>query len=352
MAEKKVLIGVIETNDYSVTDCIPQKNTYDDLYDYLLDFIEFKSVPESQVMNEVSAQIGMDKHKIITGDTTKIYENNKIIIDMCYGYDNPEDDVNHVAQFAKDGICGLINVNDAIKGNVVCIKSTVNEHGKCHLENISLSDIVNAVHRKIVKRAVMINPPNEIVHYDYVIDPVEMLIDKEKENYKFFNFPFIGNDVKIFVEIEPSCDKTNDICSAIFNKNYVIGRCILTMTNDKGIFIDIDKEYDMVTKILRVLCDKSQVRSLNEKNNEDVESHIVNDEKIINNFGRLLTNRANNSKINHKLNNILCLMAENAHDEPTINELVKKQIATNELVGPKTEITEDDINNKINELSS
>jgi len=338
--EKLVLIGIIESNDYSVSDCIPQKNTYDDLYDYLLDIVEFKSVPESKIMDEVVVQTGMDKNKNITGDTSKIYENDKIIIDMCYGYDNPVDDINNVAQFAKDGICGIINVSDSIKGNVVCIKSLVDARGKCTLNNITLHDITNALHKKIVKRAVMLNPPNEIVHYEYVIDPVEVLTDTERNNYKFFNFPLLGMNVTVFVEIEPSDDNINELCSAIFSKNYVKSRCIISMTNDKGIFVDIDKESDMITKILRVLCDKSQSRSKNDKNNEHENSYVVDGEKLSNNFGRLLSNRANASKISHKLNNMLSVMDINAHNEQTVHEMIKSQIHIQQTSGPEQELTE------------
>lgn len=347
--EKKILIGIMESNDYSVNDCIPQKNTYEDLYEIVTDFVELKSVPESQVMDEVIRQTGMEKYST-TGGTTKIFENDKIIIDMCYAYDKPSDDVNHMAQFTRDGILGLLDTRDTIRGNVVFIKSSVDANGRAKAENISLSDITTAVHRKIVKRAVILNAPNEIVHYEYVMDPVEMLSEEERNNFKYINFPFLGNDIKLFVEIEPSSDTVNELASGIFHKSIVNGRCILSMSNDKDIFVDINKESNIAQKIIKVLSDRTLSNSFNEKNNEDKESCEVNGVKVINNFSRLLTNRAKLSKIDDKFSNVMTYMENDAQNNKTAHEIIKQQLSHNELVGPKTETSEEDMEKQLNEL--
>lgn len=348
--EKKILIGIIESNDYSISDYIPQKNTYEDLYEFVSDIVELKSVPESQIMDEIIRQTGMEKHST-SGGTTKIYDNDKIIIDMCYAYDKTSDDVNNLAEIARDGILGLLNPKDTIRGNAVCIKSSVDVDGKCKIENISLSDITNAIHRKIVKRAVILNPPNEIVHYDYVMDPVEMLSEEERNNFKYISFPFLGNSVKLFVEIEPSNNTVNELGSGMFYKHIVSGRCILTMSNDKDIFLDIDKECNMAQKIIRVLSDRSVPNEFNEKINEDKESNIMNGIKIINNFGRLLANRARTSRVNDKFTNIMKYMENGASENQSAHEIIKMQISNNELIGPQTETTEENITKQMNELS-
>lgn len=270
-------IAIIQPNDYIPTVYDTEKLKHD-----LEDYIKIVKVSDTQEMMEVVIKsINLTTKQ--TGHTTKCFESERHMYDMCHTIQDKNykgKDVNYIASRL---VYGRLN----IYGNSVFIKSKINTDGTCSTDNLTIDDITEIYRSKFVHKAVLINSDDKINEITYVSNPTERLTPKEIENIKGLEYQFLNYVIGMYIYLLPPNTITNKDASLISYK-HVVGPVIVTLRTIDGDIIDITQE--LYTQIITVMKNGSYSRNF--ATDESVDPvRDKSGKQVISNFYTILSSR-------------------------------------------------------------
>lgn len=255
-------VCIIQPNEISYTDIMQiSRFTYDILEDEIEDFIEFRSVENTEsFINLIQTEISPPEGAII--NTTNVYETIDYVYQMCYisPYNEEFKELNEkIIRKQKNGI-GKIFVNKELDvySKVIITKSRVTPDNNIIEDSINFKDIINIFRKKMVQIGVLIKPNGNLEEREYASFPL-FSFSKSVDTYKYFEIEFCNRIFMFFVELEPKENVFNEIASVLYGKSTPLHGDVFVAIRNKPTDLRIieqtfsDITSDLVTKLVKLI---------------------------------------------------------------------------------------------------
>lgn len=225
--------------------------------------ITFERVPDES--NEMLQCIGelLDPPDDIRIRTSKCYESydNMLFMMVC------NHSVGQENKFCRYMSAGYVPVF----GMCIMISTSYDKTGKIIYTDITAKQIVDMLLAKMVHTAIMITPNNTISTIPFSRLPIENSIITET-NCRSIPIEFLGRNIVMFMEMQPTDDRLNLYATIIGKKQRVHGDVVITMISQYPMMETLSLNEDLFRKILLVMSNHQLSRKLTGIDNADQNS--------------------------------------------------------------------------------
>jgi hypothetical protein len=267
----------IKINNFYLNDNIKANDiSKEKLKKNLLKFVEPISVSLDTMMESIVDIINLEKYEI--GDTSLSFENEKVIYQICHMRRKYKESDQTSKETFNCIATSLSTSKETIYSTAVLLCSSINDDGTCTPKDINFDDFVNLYYSKIVHKALLIEPNDNVTEILFKKSPFED-IDEDHLNYRYSDQTFFGLRLHINGQLEPKPNILNKKMTKIYGNRKVYGKIILIIKSHDYNVCDIDKK----------LLDKLLCISEGPLSSRNLESHeMINRKETDNNMSRVM----------------------------------------------------------------
>jgi hypothetical protein len=295
-------IAIIKPNKFQLAEsdlCFARLNT-DRLHSELEKYIQITEVDgQEDMINKIVEHLELTPE--ILAYTDPCFDTCDYSYKICYTMENrTENNLNGIATY-------LLGENIAICGTAIVIKTYINSDNTCASKSLSLDETIDVLASKFIHKGIVITPSGSVDETKYIYNPVDWISPSDITNIINYEVSILDKVLMIFIELNPRDNKINEKASVLHGTSAINGRVVLGLKqssdNQHYQYIDLDKT--TLDKLVQVFSNENQTRTMT--SDEDVNDKVVDNQKYINNFYRIIHNRflkLNNDAIPSVFNNI------------------------------------------------
>jgi hypothetical protein len=206
------------------------------------------------------------------GNTTKIFQSDEYIYEMCH--------LIHDKTFTRpdpiNNLASILIKTDEIKGNAILIKTKITDNKTCVPDRLNLYELTNIVRTKFVHQGIVVS--KDICSYEYIVNPVEVLSEKEVKNIRSIEIPYLKFIICFFIEVEPTINEINKYITMIITNNIIKGRVFVSLENlEKTEYLNLSVK--LFKELVAIMSDETFISQLTQQ--EDVENGEIDGKQTI-----------------------------------------------------------------------
>lgn len=229
MSNTLIDILKINSNDFEFDRKIYYRNI-DKLRNDLEKFVEVETTEISEMMDSIVGSIGLTPETY--GHSPVIHDTATNIYQLCHATES-NDTFNKVNNDKPKNNISSYLTGETITGATALISSSIDPiNYLCKADTIKLDDLADILYKKFIHRGIFItaNDLEEVIEFEYFDHPIELYnVQSEDEfnNYKILSCDFLGFNLSMVIQINPTNDVVNKRATRIYGTNKINGDVLL-----------------------------------------------------------------------------------------------------------------------------